>query len=326
MQGQLPLNALRAFEVAARHMSFTKAAEELHVTPAAISQQIKTLEAYIGMPLFHRYSNGLSLTKAAEAALPALQEGFSGVAQGMQHLRKVSSPNRLDVWVAPSFAIKWLMPRLNRFTDAHPEIDLRLNASDELMDTDSTTISDFSKHFRQQGIDVAVRFGDGHYPGCQVEMLMSATVAPMCSPSLLKDRFRPLRNPDDLLSHSLLYDETPYEGRPDWKDWLELAGVKDANRASGLHFNHVSLALQAACDGQGVVLSIEQLAQIDIDQGRLVVPFDLRIELEPAYHIVSLTGTEEESAATQFWQWLLKEAGEFTKSGLSPTDQGRRHA
>lgn len=326
MQGQLPLNALRAFEVAARHMSFTKAAEELHVTPAAISQQIKTLEAYIGMPLFHRYSSGLTLTKAAEAALPALQEGFIGVAQGMQHLRKVSSPNRLDVWVAPSFAIKWLMPRLNRFTDSHPEVDLRLNASDELMDTDSTTISDSAKHFRQQGIDIAVRFGDGHYPGCRVDRLMSASVVPMCSPALLKDRFRPLRNADDLLSHALLYDETPYEGRPDWKDWLERAGVKHANSATGLHFNHVSLALQAACDGQGVVLSIEQLAQIDIEQGRLVVPFDLRIELESAYHIVSLGESEEESAATQFRQWLLTEAGNLPGSGLSPTDLTRRRA
>jgi LysR family glycine cleavage system transcriptional activator len=308
MQGQLPLNALRAFEVAARHKSFSKAAEELHVTPAAISQQIKTLEDYIGTPLFHRLSRGIALTKAAESALPALNEGFSGVAEGMHRLRSGTDENRLDVWMAPSFASKWLMPRLNRFTAKHPEIDLRITASGDLIDQDSTVIQSQAKHFHHKGVDIAIRFGDGHYDGCNVETLMPACVVPLCSPGLVPNIQQSRRQPEEILQHTLLHDETDYEGRPTWSDWLHKAGVKHDKPDSGLHFNHVSLALEAACDGQGVVLSLEQLARTDIERGRLVIPFDLRIKLESAYHIISLTNPDQNPGVNAFKQWLLDEA------------------
>lgn len=317
MHGQLPLNALRAFEVAARHMSFTKAAEELNVTPAAISQQVKSLESYLGTPLFRRLSRGLALTKSAQDALPALHQGFTGVAEGMQRLRSHSSLNRLDVWMAPSFASKWLMPRLNRFTNTHPDVDLRVTASGDLIDTDGNGALDQARHFHEQGIDVAVRFGDGNYPGCRVDKLMPATVVPLCSPQLLQDEKKPLRAVKDLLGHTLLHDDTSYEGRPSWKQWLNRAGVNYTDGTRGLHFNHVSLALEAACDSQGVVLSIEQLASADIQEGRLVVPFDLRIELSCAYYIISLAETADEQSLSDFRAWLLAES-EGMQRGTSP--------
>jgi LysR family glycine cleavage system transcriptional activator len=225
----------------------------------------------------------------------------------MHRLRNSSDKNRLDVWMAPSFASKWLMPRLHSFTALHPEIDLRITASDDLVDHDSSGMHNQAKHFHQHGMDVAIRFGDGHYPACRVDHLMPASVVPLCSPQLMNDANRPLSKPQDLKLHTLLHDDTPYEGRPEWADWLRKAGVRNSYPEKGLHFNHVSLALEAACDGQGVVLSLEQIAQNDIERGRLVVPFDLRIEMHCAYYIISLTEAAEDAGVSAFRQWLLEE-------------------
>ncbi|MBX2879628.1 MAG: transcriptional regulator GcvA [Granulosicoccus sp.] len=318
MHGQLPLNALRAFEVAARHLSFTKAAEELNVTPAAVSQQIKMLEDYVGSPLFHRLTRGLALTKSAHAALPALQSGFSSVTRGMQQLRNDRESNRLNVWTAPSFASKLLLPRLNKFTAVHPEIDLGITASEELVDSDSPEQLIQAKHFQQHGMDIAIRFGNGHYPACRVDRLMPASVAPLCSPRLLTDPSRPLVEPRDLIRHTLLHDDTQYEGRPEWEDWLAMVGVESAADAKSLRFNHVSLALEAACDEQGIALTIEQLAAVDIERGRLVVPFDLRIHLDCAYYIISPNETADTPAIIAFREWLLSEcSADKTSSAIT---------
>lgn len=306
-------------------MSFTKAAEELNVTPAAISQQVKTLEDYVGTPLFHRLTRGLALTKTAQAALPALSDGFIGVAQGMQRLRHETDKDRLDVWMAPSFASKWLMPRLNRFTAKHPNIDLRVSASDELFDHDSNGMQSQAAHFHRHGMDVAIRFGDGHYPGCRVDRLMTASVVPLCSPTLISDPNRPLQRPEDLFAHTLLHDDTEYEGRPDWSHFFEKAGLEISNGTKGLHFNHVSLALEAACDGQGVVLSIEQLARNDLEKGRLVVPFDLRLPLDCSYYIISLPESAENSCVSAFRQWLLDESVGISERPVNTKKQEGAH-
>jgi len=308
MLGPLPLNALIAFEAAARHLSFAKAAAELNVTPAAISQQIRSLEEQLGVRLFHRRTRGLALTSAAESGLPALQEGFEKLTSGVGQLRGETRQNALNVWAAPSFAAKWLVPRLQRFAAAHPEITICITASGDLMDRSGDPSALPASAFREHDIDVAIRFGKGRYPGCRVEKLMSAAAVPLCSPALLRDGPHPLKRPDDLRFHTLLHDDTPYEGRPDWASWLAAAGVHDIDSNRGIHFNHVSLALEAAADSQGVVLSIGQLASNDLASGRLVIPFETRVPLDYAYHVISLDDSPNVANVDAFRAWVAAEA------------------
>jgi LysR family glycine cleavage system transcriptional activator len=236
-----PLNALRAFESAARCLSFKQAAEELHVTPAAVSQQIKALEHYLGLPLFRRANRVLQLTPAAQAGLPKVQEGFACLAEAMEQFRARAKSPMLTISVAPSLAAKWLVPRLHRFAAVHPDIDMRISASMALVDGRSrAALADF----RRDGIDLAIRFGRGKYPGFQVDKLFSVAIVPMCSPRLLEGEY-PLREPEDLRHHVLLHDDTLSldDRRPDWGMWLKAAGVRqqvDANR--GQHFSHTALA------------------------------------------------------------------------------------
>lgn len=307
MAGPLPLNALNAFEVAARHESFSKAAEELNVTPAAVSQQIRMLEELLGVQLFHRLNRGLALTGAGKSGLQKLQDGFQSVNEAVQQIRAEPSADSLDVWMAPSFASKWLMPRMHRFVEEHPAIDLRVSASGDLVDTNVSAPSLSEEILRKHDIDVAIRFGSGNYPGCRVEKLMNVTSLPMCSPALLNDAARPLRTPDDLQNHTLLHDVTPYEGRPDWTSWLDAVGASQVDGTRGLRFNRVSLALAAAVEAQGVVLSLEQLAANDLELGRLVVPFEHRVRLEHAYHVISLENTREDDRVVLFKEWLFRE-------------------
>lgn len=307
MAGPLPLNALNAFEVAARHQSFSKAAEELHVTPAAVSQQIRMLEELMGVQLFHRLNRGLALTDAGKSGLAKLQDGFRNVSEAVHQIRSEPASTRLDVWMAPSFASKWLMPRLSRFTEHHPEIDLRISASADLVDTDSSAPSLSEEILRQHQVDMAIRFGKGQYPGCDVERLVRVNALPMCAPALLRDESRPLRTPQDLSNHILLHDETPYEGRPDWQSWLTAVGANSVDGARGLRFNRVSLALAAAVEGQGVVLSLEQLAMNDLDKGKLVIAFDHRVELQQAYHVITLKDVSTDDRVSAFKCWLFEE-------------------
>lgn len=321
MAGPLPLNALNAFEVAARHQSFSKAAEELHVTPAAVSQQIRMLEELMGVQLFHRLNRGLALTDAGKSGLSKLQDGFRSVNEAVQQIRSDPADSSLDVWMAPSFASKWLMPRLSHFTHHHPEIDLRISACAELVDTDESAPSLSEEILRQHEVDVAIRFGSGQYPGCDVERLVSVNALPLCAPALLLDESRPLLTPDDLAHHVLLHDETPYEGRPNWQKWLKSVGAVNVDGFRGMRFNRVSLALAAAVEGQGVVLSLEQLAMNDLDKGRLVVPFEHRVQLKQAYHVITLKDAASDERVAVFKSWLFDqvrcdaERSRFVNSG-----------
>ncbi len=293
----------------ARHGSFRKAADELHVTPAAVSQQIKVLEEQFGQPLFHRLATGLVLTRAGQAGLPLVREALTSLEKAAQLMAARRGADTVTVWAPPSFTAKWLMPRLHHFVDQHPEIDLRLSASALLIEGARTNGVIGSDDLRHNGVDVAIRFGRGQYPGCQVDKLLPVSVVPLCSPELMRGE-HPLREPGDLRHHTLLHDDTAYEGRPDWAHWLALAGVTGVDRRRGLHFNHSALALEAAVSGQGVVLTLRPLAELDLANGRLVVPFEQSVELEAAYYLISLS-TGEESQAPEiaaFRDWISGEA------------------
>lgn len=293
-----PLNALRAFEAAARHLSLSKAAQELHVTPAAISHQVKGLEEYLGVKLFKRMNRALLLTDAGQACLPGLREGFDRLAEAVEavHARDESQP--LTVSVAPSFGAKWLVPRLYRFSRANPGIDVRIDASMRVVD------------LLREDVDVAVRYGPGNYPGMRVDLLMAETVAPVCSPRLMEGPDA-LREPGDLCRHTLLHlsdSGVGGDGYPDWRMWLQAAGVTDCDGGRGPTFSLASLAVQSAVDGQGVALVGHALVGDDIAAGRLIEPFELTIPLRFAYYVVSPVATADNPRTAAFRDWLLHEA------------------
>jgi LysR family glycine cleavage system transcriptional activator len=298
-----PLNALKAFEVAARHLNLTKAAAELFVTPAAVSRHIKVLEEYLDVTLFIRGNQGLELTEVALHCYPKLSMGFSTLADAVAEIRQRTNRRQLTVGMAPSFASKWFIPRMNQFTEMFPDIDLRILASSDYLESYKG-----AKHGRD-GTDVSIRFGKGHYPDCDSELLFSVGVTPLCSPSLLDGEF-PLNTPHNLAHYTLIHDDTLHGGQQDWDSWLKEAGVDDVDTSRGSRFNHVSLALEAAVAGHGVVLTINKLASKDIDEGRLIAPFDLTLPLDYNYYLVMDQNkqTHEQETITTFIEWIRGEA------------------
>src|ERR1700749_21636 len=248
-----PLSALRAFEVAARHMSFSKAADELHVTPAAVSHQIHSFEEDLGVRLFHRMNRSIELTASARILLPGLTEAFVGIQSSVRRLRAHNDTGTLTVTASPSIAGKWLVLRLHRFQEQHPEIDVRISATDEVVDL---TRGDF---------DIAIRYGCGKYPGLEVELLFTNEVFPACSPQLLSAG-PPLRTPEDLSRHTLTHDQAIERDPlvPTWAMWLKAAGVKNVPAGAGITFNSIYLALDAAIAGHGVVLAYSNIAAADL--------------------------------------------------------------
>ena len=310
-----PLNSLRAFEAAARHANFRKAAAELHVTPAAVSHQVKALEDHLGVQLFYRQPRALELTPAARACLPQLREGFGALAAAAELMRNGSRRETLFLEVAPSFAVKWLGRRIDRFVSAHPDIDVHIEAKPQRIDGRPGDEGDGEPPAPARHKSVAIRFGSGSYPGCRSEKLFSVAVTPMCAPGLCADG-RPLRHPVDLRYHTLLHDDTLNldDGRSRWELWLSAAGVDGIDLARGPHFNHAALALEAAADGVGVVLSYPLLAYADIAAGRLIAPFALTVPIERAYYLVCQEPLADQSGVMAFRKWLLEEAERFSGS------------
>ncbi len=305
MRRRLPsLNALRAFEAAARHLSFKRAAEELHVTPAAISHQIKALEEELGQPLFRRLNRLLLLTDAGQLLLPGASEGFDRLAEAVCRLGQTRTLSTLVVSVAPSFASKWLVPRLERFAAAHPEIDVRVSASITPVD------------LHRDPVDIAIRFGFGRYPGLEVTKLFDEAVAPLCAPHLISGD-PPLRRLEDLRHHTLLHDDSAeFHGvgtRPDWRMWLKAAGVDGVDTTRGPHFSFADHAIQAAIEGAGVALSQTALAQGDLEAGHLVMPFALSLPIDPAYYILTTEGLLRRRPVGAFRDWVLAEVGRPTR-------------
>jgi len=314
----LPLNGLRAFEAAARHRSFKKAAEELYVTPTAVSHQIKGLEGSLGVQLFRRLTRALALTAEGEAMLPKVSEGLECLAAAVARTRDPHKVVTLSVTAPPSFAVRWLVPRLRGFTAAHPEVQLHLSSSFKTIDgAEGGAALPIEAMETRDGISgIAICFGGGRYPGFQVDPIFAADYYPVCSPSLLKGK-RPLRTPQDLRWHVLIHDDTiPDEmNRPSWEEWFRLAGVHGVDPNQGLHFSDVSLALEAARDGQGVALALEPLVRAEVAAGRLVIPFKTPLGARFAYYLVVPAALADRPAVAAFRGWLL---GEATKEPTSP--------
>ncbi len=293
------LQSLKAFDASARHLNFTRAAAELNVTPAAVSHQIKELEEAIGVPLFQRTSRHMQLTRQGQVLKPAIADALEGITRALQKLRQVENPTQVRVTVSPSLAAKWLVPRLDRFLESVPGADVRIDVSSEPLD------------FDREDIDVAIRFGDGNYPGLVVEKLFHDTLFPVCSPELLKGA-KKLREPKDLLQFTLIHLDWEAQGAvwPNWRMWMLAAGVKDFNDTRGLHFSQTSLALQAAIDGNGVALGDSTRVGDDLASGRLVKPFELslRSPAQFAYHLITRRDTAERPMTKAFRNWIIAEA------------------
>jgi LysR family glycine cleavage system transcriptional activator len=291
-----PLNALRAFEAAARQLSFTKAAEELNVTQAAISHQVKTLEEHLGLTLFRRLNRRLVLTEAGQLYLPVLREAFDAVAAGTARLGQDRESGALNISVLPSFAAKWLLPRLSRFRDRYPDIDVMVSANNRLID------------FADGTYEMGIRYGLGDYPGLRTELLLQDEVFPVCSPKLTEGE-HPLRTPADLKHHTLLHDEVSrHDESPDWRNWLKAAGIEGIAYQRGPGFSDSSMVIEAAAAGQGVALGHRWLAAADLEGGRVVMPFGPVVPSKFAYYLVSPLAVAEHRRVRLFRAWLLEEA------------------
>lgn len=285
-----PLNALKAFEAAARHESFTRAAEELCVTQGAVSHQVKALEAHLGLKLFNRERQRLVIAEAGRDYLVVVRDAFDRIAMGTERLVQQQTVGALTVSTSPDFAAKWLVHRLGRFADAHPDIDLRVSATMHHVD------------FASEDVDIAVRHGDGNWPGLDVTRLCPEILFPVMSPKLLAGGKR-MRSPRDILKFPLIH----IGDRRNWASWLEAVGVEDVRTSQGPVLNRDSMAIDAAVDGQGIVLTRATLASWDLLNGRLVVPLAVSLKLQKTYWIVSSKAASKLPKVAIFRSWLLRE-------------------
>jgi LysR family glycine cleavage system transcriptional activator len=309
-----PLNALKAFEAAARHESFTRAAEELCVTQGAVSHQVKALEIELGVKLFNRERQRLIITEAGRAYLTVVRDAFDRIASGTERLLQRQSGGALTVTTSPNFAGKWLVHRMGRFAEAHPDIDLRVSASPQHID------------FAREDIDLAIRHGDGTAPGLHVMRLCAETLFPVCSPKLLNGR-NALRTPGDLRRFPLLHVDDRQSWNQ-WSQWLDFAGIRDIDLAHGPVLSQASMAIDAAVDGQGVALARTALAAWDLIGGRLVRPFDSEMPVPFAYWIVCPKPSAKLPKIVAFSEWLIAEAAEDARQleRLRAKASGRKRA
>ena len=302
-----PLNALRAFEASARHRSFTRAAEELSVTPAAISHQIKGLEDILGARLFRRSKGTLMLTEEGQRLLPGVRKGFAAFNEAMENFALYHQTGPLNVALTPSFAAKWLIPRIEHFNARHPEIDIRITTTMELID------------YEREGVDIGVRFGRGGYSDLVVELLLASEVTPVCSPQLLKGN-RPLQKPEDIAHFTLLHDDSPLldDTHPNWAMWLRAAKVTNVDPSHGLRFDSGSACINAAIEGVGIALARTALIDNDLAAGRLVKLFELSLPSDLGYYVVYPRRSEKLPKVMAFRDWLFEEvAAQAAKNAAS---------
>lgn len=301
-----PLNSVRAFEAAARHRSFKQAADELCVTPAAVSQQVKSLESYLDQELFIRHGRReLALTKAGELVLPGLTNLFDGLHEIFGRLR-VSDGFRVRVMLPPSLATHWLAPRLGTFRRAHPNIEL-----DARVNFDGRT-----DHARQ---DLAIYYSPGPFAGRQVDRLMEETVFPVCSPKLL-EQGRPLESPEDLRRYTLIHDEALVQVHPrfpTWQAWLNAAGVRGVDTSRGPRVNYASAAIRAAVDGQGIALGRHALVEDELMKGNLVRPLDLTYPETFWYTLAYHPDALGHEGIASVRQWFVEQAQATTQRFLA---------
>ncbi|NRA69710.1 MAG: transcriptional regulator GcvA [Gammaproteobacteria bacterium] len=283
-----PLNALKAFEAASRHLSFTRAAEELFVTQAAVSHQIKALEENLGVKLFRRKNRALLLTEEGQSYFLDIKDIFVSLGVATEKLLSKTATGTLTVSSSPSFAIHWLVPNLSKFSALHPEIDVRIKA----IDLDEGLLTD--------DVDIAIYYGRGHWPGIRSDKLRNEFLIPVCSPALLVGD-KKLSCHDDLKNHTLLHDFS----RKDWNNWINQVGALNVNVNQGPIFSLSSLVLQAAIHGQGIALGYSLLARPEIEAGRLVCPFEEFLVSNNAYYIVSDENMSELGKIQAFREWML---------------------
>ena len=283
-----PLNSLKCFEAAGRLLSFTEAARELNVTQAAISHQIKVIEEYLGVSLFDRYPRRLALSEQGKALLPDVTEAFDRVSQAIGALSQEQYSNLVSVRLAPSFAAKWLSPRLKYFWLQFPEIDLCLFHAHDAVD------------FEREEIDIAVTYGKGDWPGVVADKLLGLDFFPVCSPVFMHND-KPLIKLDNLRYYSLLHDAS-YEC---WRDWIELAGVQGIDSDKGTIIDDTNVLIQAAIDGQGIALGSTTFVEDHLEAGRLVKPFDINLVNEFCYFVVCPESHLKNPAVRAFKEWLL---------------------
>ncbi|TYM00281.1 transcriptional regulator GcvA [Bradyrhizobium rifense] len=292
MTARLPsLNGLRAFEAAARHLSFTLAASELNVTQTAISHQIRRLEEELGIRLFIRQNRALALTPEARDYLPGVRAAFNDLRLATDRLLRKDDDRVLTVSTLASLAAKWLLPRLTDFQEAHPGIDVRITTSTSLVD------------FQRDDVDAAIRYGRGQWPGLRADWLMADELFPVCSPSLLRGD-KPLRQPEDLKGYPLLH--TSNANSDDWRLWLTAAGLPaDIAKQPGITFDMIFMTIQAAIDGIGVAMGRTSYVSDDIAKGRLVVPFKIALPADAGFYLVSPEGRREAPKLAAFRQWMI---------------------
>ncbi|MCB1898103.1 MAG: transcriptional regulator GcvA [Rhodocyclaceae bacterium] len=309
-----PLLSLRVFESCARLRSFKRAAEELHVTPAAVSHQIKALEEHLGVALFRRLTRQIELTPSAELMLPKIREGLDCFVAAVDAVRPDSDSGTLTICLPPSLASRWLIHRLQDFSERHPEIQLRVGTNLSTIDSHDGSAGEDLSALREGRVDLEVRFGSGEYEGMDSSLMFEVSYLAVCAPGLLKGK-RPLRHPRDLSYHTLIHDDTVRDRseRPNWADWLAAACETGVDASRGPHFSNSSLALEAAMDGMGVALALRPLLTHDIAAGRLVVPFDVAVPSGYAYHVVTTTAASERTIVRRFKEWLLEESHRLLK-------------
>ncbi len=286
-----PLNALRSFEAAARHGSFNKAAEELYVTPSAVSHQIKTLEEFLGVQLFERIKRRVDLTSAGERYLISVQSALDEVDDATRKLMATPNTGVVNLSVAPAFLTRWLVPRINHFQSRNPDVELRLTASMSQID------------FRYSDMDMAVFYGDGNWPDLHCHHLRNVHSVPVCSPKLLEGK-PAIEKADDLLKYTLIHIS---KRDKEWQSLLRQSGVKRMDKARNMTFSSTSLALGAAMEGLGIALADRGLAERELEYGQLICPFDISLDTQKAFYLVYQKGRPLTESMQAFRDWILEE-------------------
>lgn len=296
------LAALRAFDAAARHECFSRAAEEIHVTPGAISHQVRALEDDLGLELFKRHGKRITVTETGRRFAATVRKSLTEIAQAAEHLRSLNRQERLVISATPSFASRWLAPRLWKFIDHHPDIEVVLQSGSHLSD------------LRLDGVDVGLRYGRGRYDGVAVDKLTEDYYYPVAAPGYLSREGSAPRTPDDLRHCNLLRMDV----RESWQPWLKLAGLDLPEPSGGLVIEDSSLTLRAAADGAGVALSRHVIASREIAEGELVRLFDLALPADEAYYFVCLPEARDKPSIVAFKTWIFEEMARFRQKSSWP--------
>jgi LysR family glycine cleavage system transcriptional activator len=304
-----PLNALRVFEAAARHLSFKEAANELSITQAAVSHQVKSLEDYLGVELFHRAGRGVQLTEAARACLPMLREGFDALARAVEILHERSEETSLVITAPPVFTARWLMPRLADFSAREPKIEVRVVASSKMVDAGALDTAALTSNLdlREEASGVEIHLGAGNYPGYRADKLFDVQMVAVASPELARGEAA-LKKPEDLARHVLLHDDAMnlVASGNAWQKYLQAAGVADrVDGSHGPHFSSNILSLEAASQKLGIALALKPLVDADLASGRLCAPFGTAVRPPGSYYLVCPEVIAERPAIQAFRAWLL---------------------